>query len=106
MRRRKGGGGLSVGVLHLRRPPRLPRPCRVRPAAAAPLGRREGAKAASPYAPGRKVGGGPPVFVGDGAGEQSCRGREGGTVERRDAARQGSRGREERRAAGEQGRGE
>jgi len=36
MRRRKGGGGLSVGVLHLRRPPRLPRPCRVRPAAAAP----------------------------------------------------------------------
>ena len=57
-------------------------------------------------APGRKVGGGPPVFVGDGAGEQSCRGREGGAVERRDAARQGSRGREERRASGEQGRGE
>jgi len=74
MRRRKGGGGLSVGVLHLRRPPRLPRPCRVRPAAAAPLGRREGAKAASPCAPGRKVGGGPPGFVGDDAREQSCRG--------------------------------
>ena len=51
-------------------------------------------------APGRKVGGGPPVFVGDGAGEQSCKGGtpcSRGAGAARNAARQGSREGENKR---------